>query len=72
MTDEMNYNGQSCPLPQPDRGYQCLDNPATPLAMTYIAMQRYENLYDVKKAFCEGTLFKDLNKPFLGQRGILR
>ena len=38
-----------------------------PLAMAYVPMQKFENLYEIDSAFCAGTLFKDLDKPFVGR-----
>ena len=41
-----------------------------PIAMAYVPMQKapimYENLED---AFKKGTIFPELDKPFLGKRG---
>ncbi|MBE6648199.1 MAG: spore coat associated protein CotJA [Ruminococcaceae bacterium] len=36
------------------------------LAMAYVPFQRWQNIYDVDDAFGAGTLFADLDKPFLG------
>ena len=44
--------------------FSCVDT--FPLAMAYIPMQKFENLYSVEEALCSGTLFKDLDKPFYG------
>ena len=54
--------GASCPINKCD--FSCVDD--FPLAMAYIPMQRFENLYSIDEALCAGTLFKDLDKPFLG------
>ena len=40
-----------------------------PLAMSYVPMQKFENLYNEEKALCRGTLFEDLDLPFKGERG---
>lgn len=37
-----------------------------PLAMMYAPMQQYRALLDPSQALCEGTLFAELNYPFLG------
>jgi len=39
------------------------------LAMAYIPLQQITTLYDAENAFQIGTLFPDLDKPFLGGRG---
>lgn len=35
-----------------------------PLAMAYVPMQQWRNLYDLENGFNEGTLFKELEFPF--------
>ena len=40
------------------------------LAMVYMPFQEWTELYGYKAALCNGTLFKQLNNPFLaGNRG---
>ena len=41
---------------------------APSLAMVYAPMQRFEQLYEPDEAFCHGTLFRQLDKPFWGGR----
>jgi len=36
------------------------------LTMAFVNMQPLESVYPEKTAFCNGTLFPDLNKPFFG------
>ncbi|MCI6497328.1 MAG: spore coat associated protein CotJA [Lachnospiraceae bacterium] len=36
--------------------------------MTYTPWQKWTDIYDVDKAFCVGTIFAELNKPFEGGR----
>lgn len=36
------------------------------LAMAYVPYQNWENIYDVENGFSAGTIFADLDKPFLG------
>ena len=49
--------------------YQMLNQ--FPLGMAYVPVQEFTHLYEnLDKAFHEGTLFKDLNKPFTGRRCI--
>ena len=44
--------------------------PASPvLAMAYVPMQQFDETYEPEQALDNGTLFPDLNKPFLGRRG---
>ena len=37
-----------------------------PLTMVFINMQQLDSVYPLNKAYDEGTLFPNLNKPFLG------
>lgn len=37
-----------------------------PIGMAYVPMQKFQSLYSPESAFCAGTLFKELDKPFLG------
>ena len=40
-----------------------------PLAMAYVPWQKWKNIYDAEKGFCNGTIFQDLNLPFFGIGG---
>ena len=40
-----------------------------PLAMAYVRWQRWQDVYEPCKAFQHGTIFMELDKPFLGQGG---
>jgi len=37
------------------------------LAMAYVAMQQWRNLYDVDLGFSRGTIFAELDLPFIGE-----
>jgi len=41
-------------------------NPVRSLAICYVPIQEWEQIYDEDTAFSTGTLFPALNKPFLG------
>lgn len=42
-----------------------------PIGMAYVPWQRFEGIYeDLEKAFCVGTIFSELNKPFTGRRCV--
>ena len=43
-----------------------------PIGMAYVPWQKWQNIYDAEKGFCNGTIFQDLNLPFLGTGGVLR
>lgn len=40
------------------------------LAMAYVPYQTFTNLYDDETAFNRGTIFKALDLPFLGGKGV--
>ena len=65
--------GASCQLKKDcDRDHWSCDFSAVdafPLAMSYVPMQKFKNIYDTEKALCRGTLFEDLDLPFKGERG---
>lgn len=43
-----------------------------PLAMAFVPWQQWNQTYELKKALQVGTIFPDLDKPFLGKRGACR
>lgn len=38
----------------------------TVLAMAYVLIQQFENLYEIEEGFDRGTVFPELDKPFMG------
>lgn len=38
---------------------------AAPIGMAYVPKQKFGNLYDWETAFSQGTIFADLDKPFM-------
>lgn len=42
------------------------------LAMAYVPWQTWRDLYDAEKGFHCGTIFQELNLPFLGKGGVKR
>ena len=49
-------------------GNQPLDQ--LPLAMAYVPMQSWTTTYELDTALEKGTIFPDLDLPFLGRGGI--
>lgn len=39
-----------------------------PLAMAYVPWQKWQDIYDIDKAYCAGTIFAQLDLPFYGRR----
>ena len=67
----------SCPLSYPRQGScsSCEDNKDSgggwglggfPLASVYAPLQVFEELYDAETALSKGTIFKQLDLPFMG------
>ena len=46
----------------------CLDE--LPLAMAYVPFQKFRKIYDADVALCRGTMFEELDKPFLGEEAV--
>lgn len=42
---------------------------ALPLSMSYLPMQKWENLYDPEVGLDRGTIFACLDLPFTGKEG---
>ena len=42
------------------------------LAMAYVPWQTWRDIYDAEKGFHCGTIFQELNLPFLGKGGVKR
>ena len=60
-------NFSSAPLPcEPN------DMPSMALAMAYVPMQQFKTVYEPNEALQYGTIFPELNKPFLGWKGGCR
>lgn len=43
-----------------------------PLAMAYVPIQEFDQVYEPMQALRAGTIFPELNKPFTGRRGMRR
>ena len=43
-----------------------------PVAMAYIPWQTFKDLYTAEKAFSRGTIFEELDKPFMGIGGCCK
>ncbi len=56
------------PVMQPNNRFCDTELKNLPIAMAYVPMQRFDNLYENKyDALKNGTLFKELDKPFKGK-----
>ena len=43
-----------------------------PVAMAYVPWQQWKDIYEPCKALESGTIFAELDKPFLGKGGMRR
>ena len=59
-----------CTVQVPETTPSCKDDMV--LAMAYVPWQEWKNLYSAEKAFCKGTIFEDLDKPFSGKGGCCK
>lgn len=66
LEDYQRFSGARPPMPGPFRPDDF------PVAMGYVPWQRWHTVYDLEKALCTGTIFPELDKPFLGVRGGCR
>lgn len=41
-----------------------------PLAMAYVPIQKWRQLYEEDVAFSRGTIFRELDKPFIGEEAV--
>ena len=48
------------------------DLDSLPLAMAYVPMQQWRKLYSAEEALRRGTMFEELDLPFLGEEGVSR
>ncbi|MCI8418380.1 MAG: spore coat associated protein CotJA [Lachnospiraceae bacterium] len=70
------YGRQSCcQQPEPSRPVAPPAPPAKPgfsekfpLAMAYVPWQQWMQTYDLDRALAAGTIFPELDKPFMGVR----
>ncbi len=62
-------NNNSCNC-NSNSGSSCMNDPLSdlPVAMAYVPWQTWKDLYEIDKALEVGTIFEELNKPFLGRR----
>ncbi|MCI8768559.1 spore coat associated protein CotJA [Schaedlerella sp.] len=78
--------GCCAPVPEAKEAAECrerkvpkscarmMDDPlyGMPIAMAYVPWQTWCGISDICEGFCAGTIFEELNKPFLGRGGWKR
>ncbi len=53
-------------------GESCLREPEFAVAMAYVPWQYFKETYELDKALEIGTIFPELDRPFMGRRGMVR
>lgn len=48
----------------------CNEIDSFPIAMAYVPWQQWENIYEADLGLKQGTIFKDLDKPYTCGRGV--
>ena len=64
MTDNSSSGGMTSGNNSVGAERSCIDK--MPLAMAYIPMQEWQNIYENGKAIMRGTIFEELDLPFKG------
>ncbi|WP_235839217.1 spore coat associated protein CotJA [Clostridium sp. Marseille-P2415] len=59
----MGFAPAKCPRTAPSASYENIDK--FPVAMAYVPWQRWQQVYPVETALGRGTIFPDLDKPFI-------
>ena len=63
MNKKYNMDGALCGMLPPNEGAEPIKNAV--LAMAYVPLQSLIVVYTEEDALCQGTLFPDLDKPFV-------
>ncbi len=66
MENYQRFSGMRPSMP----GYDRMED--FPVAMAYVPWQNWHTVYDLERGLSCGTIFPELDKPFLGVRGGCR
>lgn len=61
-------SGERCYMREQD-AYGCGQYP---IGMAYVPWQSFKDIYDMERALNAGTIFAELDKPFMGRRAYRR
>jgi hypothetical protein len=56
--------GNTCPGKEMS-WHSCAEAADFPIGMAYVPWQTFRNLYSYEKALCVGSIFQELDKPFM-------
>lgn len=66
-------NGTAAVVPQEQGEQQMIMNDSLwALAMAFVPVQTWQNIYESNVALARGTIFADLDKPFIGEEAVSR
>lgn len=51
-------------------GYDPIPQSLYSLAMAFVPRQNWQNIYEANVALARGTIFADLDKPFIGEEAV--
>ena len=66
--DELRPVAANSAMMMPDGKTACI--PAPSLAMVYSPYQAWDKIYDADIGFTRGTIFQELDKPFIGEEAV--
>ncbi|MEJ8734506.1 MULTISPECIES: spore coat associated protein CotJA [Lachnospiraceae] len=72
VPEPVNHTAQNSRFSSHCPGHSVGHADTMPLAMAYVPWQKWQNIYDTCKAFEQGTIFQELDKPFHGKGGCSR
>lgn len=58
--------------PTPNGSFDSMHLGSLPIAMAYVPMQQWRNVYSLKDGLERGTIFPELDLPFEGRGGMKR
>lgn len=66
LAKEAENGCESCPLDSRMSAFPA----ETPVGMAYVPYQKWKDVYDPAVALERATVFRDLDKPFLGEKAV--
>lgn len=60
----------STPPASGEGGFNEIPQELLSLAMAFVPSQRWQNIYETNVALARGTIFADLDKPFIGEEAV--
>ena len=67
LSGNPNYPTPDLDLPSCEGGNRNWGMKGYPLASVYAPIQEFDNLYELDKGFVAGTIFSELDLPFMGR-----